>query len=453
MKLLLRFQLCVLPLWCVLCLSLTSCHSSDSRSSFDVYAALAQCHRQVDRSLAQLSASGTIDTTMMPRNILPGDTAWSCRPLCAEEWCSGFWPGILWLDYETRLLQGCAENAGHVRRAALDATMAMHRVVDRPVLDHDLGFLMFCSAGTGLRVLKRELAMDNLPEEIREEDEAAVEIFHDLCLRAADSLATLFRPTVGTILSWPRNVPLFGGHNTIMDNMINLELLVWASREQQSKPIVSQQLLNIATSHATTTLKNHFRNDGTCYHVAVYDTLNGHFIRGVTHQGLADSSTWARGQAWAVYGFTMMACLTSDASYQEQACRAADAFLSHLPSDHIPFWDFDDPRIATSPTTPCGQSDTTAPRDASAAAIVASALLELSHMAERKDYHTAAINILKSLSSEQYQASDQNSAFLLHSTGSLPANSEVDIPIIYADYYYLEALNRYLETEVLPKSN
>ncbi|MCR5180202.1 MAG: glycoside hydrolase family 88 protein [Bacteroidaceae bacterium] len=438
------FHVCALTLWCTLILGLTACQSQNSTPSLDVDAALAQCHRQVDRALAQLSASGAIDTTMMPRNIPAGDSAWSCRPLCSEEWCSGFWPGILWLDYEARLLQDGGAEAAHVRRAALDATKAMHRVVDRPVLDHDLGFLVFCSAGTGMRVLERELSREGLPEEMRREDEEAMALYRTLCRQAADSLATLFRPAVGTILSWPRNVPLFGGHNTIMDNMINLELLMWASHEYPSDPSHNERLRNIALSHATTTLNNHFRPDGTCYHVAVYDTLDGHFLRGATHQGLADSSTWARGQAWAVYGFTMMARLTGDTSYLQQACSAADAFIAHLPEDRVPFWDFDDPRNVTSPATPCGESDTTAPRDASAAAIVASALLELSPLAQRDDYRTTALEMLSSLSADNYQAADQNCAFLLHSTGSLPANSEVDIPIIYADYYYLEALNRLL---------
>ncbi|MCR4994395.1 MAG: glycoside hydrolase family 88 protein [Bacteroidales bacterium] len=418
------------------------------RSAFDVDAALDQCHRQINRALVTFDKDFSLKDPVMPRNVQPGDSVWSCRPLCAEEWCSGFWPGILWLDYEARRLAYAPESDYvNVRHAAIGATEAMKRILDRPVLDHDLGFLIFCSAGTGMRVLQRELSDPLLPDDVRESDEKFVEEYSNLCMRAADSLATLFRPAVGTILSWPRNVEKFGGHNTIMDNMINLELLCWTQRPEH---------LKIAISHASTTLKHHFRDDATCYHVAVYDTLDGHFIHGVTHQGLADSSTWARGQAWAVYGFTMMARemkqregYESEAdAFLQQACGAADAFISHLPADHIPFWDFDDPRIATSPgDRPSAPSSTIAPRDASAGAVVASALLELSTLVDNtttaRHYFDTAESMLQSLSSAPYQASSENCAFLLHSTGSLPANSEVDIPIIYADYYYIEALLRY----------
>lgn len=425
----------------ILCVACTSCMHV-GHTDFDVDDALAQCDRQVHRALRQLAANGPIDTTMMPRNVAAGDSAWTCRPLCAAEWCSGFWPGILWLSYE-------ATPSAEVRRAAIDATLAMHRIIDAPVLDHDLGFLMFCSAGTGWRVLQQELQRSDLDAGERAEDEAMAARFSDFCLRAADSLATLFRPTVGTFLSWPRNVPMFGGHNTIIDNMINLEMLCWAAKHG-GRP----ELKDMAVRHAETTMQHHFRPDATTYHVAVYDTLDGHFIHGVTHQGLADSSMWARGQAWAVYGFTMMARETGDARFLQQACRAADVFIQRLPDDGVPFWDFDDPRIATSPAQPAAPSESVAPRDASAAAVVASALIELSGLvdAEQKRadgttladfYFLTAERMLASLSSSAYQAEQQSCAFLLHSTGNHPKQSEVDIPIIYADYYYIEALNRY----------
>lgn len=436
----------------ILCtLLLTGCSPERQATGFDVDGALAECDRQVHRALAQLGASGAIDTTMMPRNVAPGDSAWSCRPLCAEEWCSGFWPGILWLDYEALLAAGrMDESALQVRRAAIDATMAMHRVVDRPVFDHDLGFLIFCSAGTGLRVLRQEMERTDLSRQQRAESQAAAECFRTLCLRAADSLATLFNPTVGTILSWPRNIQMFGGHNTIMDNMINLEMLCWAAEEgekaeteegkkaeAENRESVNRKLYDIAVRHAETTRRHHFRPDGTCYHVAVYDTLDGHFIHGVTHQGLADSSTWARGQAWAVYGFTTIYRFTRNEQFLEMARQAADAFLRRLQAtsdDWVPLWDFDDPRGLQ------------APKDASAACIVASSLLELQGYLgaeDRKPYYEAACNMLQDLSSDAYQAAPQSCAFLLHSTGNLPAGSEIDVPIIYADYYYLEALNRY----------
>lgn len=201
----------------------------------------------------------------------------------------------------------------------------------RPVFDHDLGFLMLCSYGNGYRL-------------------TADSGYKQILLASADSLATLFNPNVGTILSWPRNVEMFGGHNTIMDNMINLEMLFWASKNGGDK-----SLYDIAVKHAETTMNHHFRPDGTCYHVAVYDPEDGHFIKGVTHQGYSDSSTWARGQAWAVYGYTMVYRETRDKRFLDFACKVTDAYLERLPEDMVPYWDFDDPAIPQ------------APRDASAA--------------------------------------------------------------------------------------
>lgn len=450
----------LLPLLLLPLLAWEGCTRQTTHQNLDAASALTYCDQQVHRALAQLSASGAIDTTLMPRNIAVGDSAWSCREVCAEEWCSGFWPGILWMDYE-------AASAPDVRRAALDATQAMHRIVDRPVFDHDLGFLIFCSAGTGMRVLTKELQRTDLSAEERAEDEAALAQYRDFCLRAADSLATLYNPTVGTILSWPRNIERFGGHNTIMDNMINLEMLCWAANQLSEDSVHSRQLYDIAVTHAKTTMQNHFRPDCTSYHVAVYDTLDGHFIHGVTHQGYADHSMWARGQSWAIYGFTMMtrevrqSKVATDKSIAEDflrmACGAADAYLAQLPADYVPYWDFSDPRIATSPSIPAPPSETIAPRDASAAAVVASALLELSTLvaddalapdgttARSAYYRDAAEKMLNSLTSDAYKSGQQNSAFLLHSTGNHPKNSEIDIPIIYADYYFIEALLRYKE--------
>ena len=434
----------------VVACALATCQHKDAPTSFDVDAALSQCSKQLRRTMSQLSATGHIDTTMMPRNVASGDTAWSLRPVCAEEWCSGFWPGILWMGYQVeseRQLSGSGSAdderyLSSLKKAAVESTVAMRRIVDAPVFDHDLGFLIFCSAGTGLRVLDAELQRKDLPADVRAADEAAADVFRTLCLRAADSLATLFRPNVGTILSWPRNIQMFGGHNTIMDNMINLELLCWAGHT------------DIAIRHAATTMQHHFRPDGSSYHVAVYDTLTGDFIRGVTHQGYADSSMWARGQAWAIYGFTTMYRFTREQRFLSMAERAADIFLKRLgetSDDWVPYWDFDDPRIHD-PKAP-------RPKDASAAAVVASALLELCQYAgqgldEAADstedgghagskYFVAAEEMLRCLASSEYQAGKANPAFLLHSTGNLPAGSEIDVPIVYADYYYLEALLRY----------
>ena len=278
-----------------------------------------------------------------------------------------------------------------------------------PAYDHDLGFLMFCSYGNGYRLTHNEA-------------------YRKVILRSADALAELFNPKAGTILSWPRNVEMLGGHNTIMDNMINLEMLFWASKNGGDK-----NLYDIAVSHADTTMKYHFRPDYTSYHVAVYDTLTGHFIKGMTHQGYSDSSMWARGQAWAIYGYTVVYRETQDPKYLDFVQRVTDVYLKRLPDDYIPYWDFDDPAIPY------------APRDASAACVVASALLELSgYVSPEKGstYREAALRMLESLSSDKYQCGKQKPAFLLHSTGHYPNGSEIDASIIYADYYYIEALLR-----------
>lgn len=370
---------------------------------FDVDEALSYCDGQVRRTLAELKGKDdSIDYTMMPRNIADSLDSWHCRRAAKEEWCSGFWPGILWYDYE-------ATGDEAVRKEAERFTASLKFLSETPAFDHDLGFLVFCSYGNGYRLTHN-------PE------------YKQVLLNTADTLATLFNPRVGTILSWPRNVALYGGHNTIMDNMINLELLFWAAKNGGDP-----YLAEIAVSHADTTMKYHFRPDYSSYHVAVYDTLSGRFLRGVTHQGYADSSMWARGQAWAIYGYTVVYRETRDERYLDFVQKVADVYLKRLPEDYIPYWDFDDPAIPD------------APRDASAACVVASALLELSTYLpgdKGEEYRAAAINMLASLSSDHYRCGDAKPAFLLHSTGHKPAGSEIDASIIYADYYYIEALLR-----------
>jgi unsaturated chondroitin disaccharide hydrolase len=214
-----------------------------------------------------------------------------------------------------------------------------------------------------------------------------------------------------------------------MDNMINLELLFWASENGGSK-----NLYDIAVKHAETTMQNHFRDDYSSYHVVVYDTSTGKKIRGITHQGHSDSSMWARGQAWAIYGYTMVYRETTDGKFLDFAQKVTDVYLKNLPEDLVPYWDFNAPDI---PVTP---------KDASAAAVVASALLELSTLVEDKtkaeEYRKKAEKMLASLSSNKYQSGTINNAFLLHSTGHKPNAGEIDASIIYADYYYIEALLR-----------
>ena len=360
--------------------------------------ALDYCISQTERSLEMLQP---YDYMMSPRNIAPGDSVWHQRPVSEELWTEGFWPGILWYAYEYSRDESILE-------AAKGYTEVLEFLSQQPAYDHDLGFIMFCSYGNGYRLTGDER-------------------YKDIIIATAERLSELYNPAVGTMLSWPREVPTFGGHNTIMDNMINLETLFWAA-ENGGRP----ELRDIAIAHADTTMKYHFREDGSCYHVAVYDAETGEFMRGCTHQGYADDTMWARGQSWAIYGYTMCYRFTKDPRYLDFACKVTDVYLKGLPEDMVPYWDFNDPMIPN------------ASKDASAAAVVASALIELSGYVEGdkgQQYLDDAKAMLESLHSN-YRSGDINPSFLLHSTGHRPAGSEIDYSIIYADYYYIEALLR-----------
>jgi len=361
---------------------------------------IAYCTSQIHKTLSQLPADSVKN---IPRSILSGQQQWQF--INYQDWCSGFWPGILWYAYEGTHDQKFKTQADKFSRELTPLSTMK-------AFDHDLGFQIFNSFGNGYRLTKN-------PD------------YKKIILASAGTLATLFNPKAGTILSWPRPVPNmeWPQHNTIIDNMINLEMLFWASKNGGDK-----RLYDIAVSHAKTTMKNHFRPDYTSYHAVVYDKETGKKIKGVTHQGYADDSMWARGQAWAIYGYTMCYRETKDPLFLDFAQKVTDVYLQRLPADLIPYWDFSDPAIPK------------APRDASAAAVVSSALLELSTFTKDKikanTYRDKAEQMLTSLSSLQYQSRQKNSAFLLHSTGHKPNGSEVDASIIYADYYYLEALLR-----------
>lgn len=386
-------------------------------SEFDIDEQIRYCEGQATKTLKLVPN----DSSSLPRNIAPDSREW--RFTSYKDWTSGFWPGTLWYLYEGTENPEWETQADKFSRYLTPLSVS-------PAHDHDLGFQVFNSFGNGYRLTGN-------PE------------YKDIILKTADTLATLFNPNVGTILSWPRDVPNmeWPQHNTIMDNMINLELLFWASKNGGTK-----SLYDLAVSHADVTMANHFRPDYTSYHVVVYDRETGVPIKKVTHQGYADDSMWARGQGWAIYGYTMVYRETADKKYLDFVQKAADVFLERLPDDLIPYWDFNAPNIPDEP------------RDASAAALVASALLELSTYVEdaqkAKHYVETAENMLIELT-ENYQSGDENSAFLLHSTGHKPAGSEIDYSINYADYYYIEALLRLkrhkagipLGESLLPKTN
>ena len=320
-------------------------------------------------------------------------------------WTSGFFPGVLWYLYEVSgddSLKMYAEN--FTRRVEKEQYTTDN---------HDVGFMLYCSFGNGLRLTGNEE-------------------YAQVLLQGARSLSTRFRPQVGCIRSWDWNREVWQ-YPVIIDNMMNLELLSWASKYSGDSTFVK-----IACSHADVTMKHHFRPDYSSYHVISYDTISGQPEKKNTCQGYAHESSWARGQAWALYGYTMLARETGEERYREQAMQIARFIMDHprLPEDKIPYWDFDAPDIPD------------ALRDASAGAIMASAFIELSQLTEG-DFSKRCLSVaetqLKTLSSPEYLAEPgTNCHFILkHSVGNFPGKSEVDVPLTYADYYYVEALVRY----------
>jgi len=340
--------------------------------------------------------------SVMPRSYVQAtgksvtsDTKW---------WCSGFYPGTLWYLY-------AYTKDENIRKEA-EKRLGILEKEKYYTGNHDLGFMIYCSFGTAYKYT-------NNPA------------YKDVVAIAAKSLSTRYRPQIKSIQSWNSRDIL--KCPVIIDNMMNLELLHWVS-DHGGDPVFKE----IAVTHANTTIANQFRPDNSSVHVVDWDLNTGTVLKKITWQGAADSSAWSRGQTWGFYGYTMMYRFTKNKTYLAQAKKIARFLLSHprLPSDKVPYWDFDAPGIPN------------VPRDASSAAIMASALLELGQYttgAEKKEYIETAETILMSLSSEAYRAKlGQNGGFILmHSVGSLPHKSEVDAPLTYADYYFIEGLTRY----------
>ncbi|WP_210520137.1 glycoside hydrolase family 88 protein [Hymenobacter terricola] len=319
----------------------------------------------------------------------------------ARDWTSGFFPGYLWL---------LSEASGDAKWQAAAKTYTANIEQEKTNgTTHDMGFKVYCSFGTGYRLTK---------------DPA----YREVILTAARTLSTRFNPKVGTLRSWDHHRDLWK-FPVIIDNMLNLELLFAATRLSGDS-----SFYKIAVSHANTTMRNHFRPDFSSFHVVDYDSATGRVIRRMTHQGAADESAWARGQGWALYGFTMCYRETKNPAYLAQAEHVAQFILNHpnLPKDLIPYWDFNAPNIPNEP------------RDASAGAVIASALYELSTYSRNGTfYRRQADKMMQSLARHYSARPGRSHGFLLlHSTGMKPANSEVDVPLSYADYYYLEALLR-----------
>jgi unsaturated chondroitin disaccharide hydrolase len=322
----------------------------------------------------------------------------------SEWWCSGFYPGSLLYLYEQ------THDASLKKEA--DRILKVLEKEQYNKTTHDLGFMMFCSFGNANRL------------------QPTAE-YKQVLLNSAKSLSTRFDPKLGVIKSWDSKNP--SDYLVIIDNMMNLELLFWATEVTGDS-----SFYKIAVTHADNTIKNHYRADNSSYHVVNYNkTQPGSIQRKHTAQGYADESAWARGQAWGLYGFTVMYRATKDKKYLDQANKISDFILNHpnFPKDKIVYWDFNAPNIPD------------ALRDVSAATIMASAWLELAGYATPKAaqrYLSTAKEILLNLNTEKYKAKPgTNGGFILkHSVGHLPANSEVDVAISYADYYYIEALSR-----------
>jgi unsaturated chondroitin disaccharide hydrolase len=344
------------------------------------------------------SVSSLKDTLRFPRTTSPDG---KLKTVPSNDWTSAFYAGNLWYMYDLTKDKKW-ELAARRWTAGLEKEKYNTHT-------HDLGFMLYCSFGNGLR-------LTNDPA------------YKQILIQGAKSLSTRFNKKAGVIRSWDHGKWKFP---VIIDNMMNLEFLFWATRVTGDS-----SFYDIAVTHANTTLKNHFRADNSSYHVIDYDTLTGAVIAKATAQGYADESAWARGQAWGLYGYTVTYRETKDIRYLDQAVKIAEFFLNHpnLPKDKVPYWDFNALNI------------TSEERDASAAAIAASGLLELSGYVKNGDkYKKAAEDMLISLSSPAYLAAvgTNNNFILMHSVGHKPAKSEIDVPIVYADYYYIEALIRY----------
>lgn len=379
---------------------------------------LASCSRQepmealIDRVFTVAEQQYTNMDTRLTEKTLP-------RTLSAEGefvpsniywWCSGFYPGSLWYIYEyTR--NDAVKALAEKNTLKLDSIQYVTR-------DHDVGFQLNCSYGNAFRLTGNEA-------------------YKQVLYQGAKSLSTRFQPTAGVIRSWDFvRKGCDWKFPVIIDNMMNLELLFEATKLSGDSTYY-----NVAVAHADRTLQEHFRPDGSCYHVIDYSIEDGTVRHRQTAQGYADESAWSRGQAWAIYGYTVCYRETHDRKYLDQALKTFRFMKDNknMPADLIPYWDMDAPNIPNEP------------RDASSASVIASALYEISTYPVENplSYKEYADKIMESLSSPDYTAPlGENGRFLLmHSVGSIPHNSEIDVPLNYADYYYLEALQRKINLE------
>ncbi len=386
----------------LVCIIIASCNQSPSNEGF-VKSDMELAALQLEAAITHVPDSIKVYS---PRTIKNGKVNYITHIL---DWAVGFFPGSLWYMYDYSQDGKWKQQAERFTNAIEDAKFN--------TAHHDVGFVIQTSFGNGYRLTKNKH-------------------YEDVMVQAALSLSTRFDPRVGCILSWDANKGWQGQRGwqypVIIDNMMNLELLFNATRFTGDS-----SFYKIAVSHADVTMKNHYRPDYSSYHVVDYDSITGIARNHHTAQGYAHESAWSRGQAWGLYGYVMCYRETGYKRYLEQAEKIANYWLTqkNMPEDRVPYWDFDAPKIPDEP------------RDASAAAIVASALIELASFktSHSNDYFDAATKTLTSLSSPAYLAtSGKNDYFILkHCVGSIPHGQEIDVPLNYADYYFLEALMRY----------
>lgn len=383
-----------------LLLSLTGCNTPKSDCSF-IEENVSFATAQIGQEIALMEQKGAI---LNPRTIVNKETEY----VPFDDWTSGFFPGSLWYLYKLTKDEKWSKVAAQYTET-LDSVQYL-------TWHHDAGFMAECSYGNGYRLTQNPA-------------------YKEVLIQTAKSLSTRFRPGAGIIQSWDiKGWQAERGWTcpVIIDNMMNLELLFNATEFTGDS-----SFYKIAVSHADKTMEHHFREDYSSYHVIDYDPITGAVLHKHTAQGYAHESAWARGQAWGIYGYTVCYRYTKDPKYLEQACNIYNMIFSSptLPKDLIPYWDYNAPKIPNEP------------RDVSAAAVTASAIYELMDYISpslKDSYKAKADTILTNLSSENYRAKlGENHFFLLmHSVGSIPHGAEIDVPLNYADYYFLEALSR-----------
>ena len=365
----------------------------------EIFAKSAAHYKALDAAATPLmkKADGTV---MVPQGFKRNTHELDMRNI--QWWTSGHYPGSLWYLYEATGDEFFKERA----------TVWTENLtpISKFTGNHDIGFMMFCSFGNARRILKTDRY-----------DHLLVEAAGTLCLR--------FEPKLGVIRSWGK-VDDRKDFLVIPDNMMNLELLEWAAKAKNGE----KRFADVARSHATVTMKNHFRADGGTYHVLNYSQKDGRIQEIRRGQGASCFTAWSRGQSWAIYGYTMMYRETKDKAYLEFAQKVTDYAINHpnMPEDGIPYWDYGAP----------GEE-----RDSSAGSIMASGLLELANYVDAEKgvmYRNFAVKQLLSLASPAYfSEGDEIGHFLLkHGVGAKPSGSEIDTPLNYGDYYFLEALMR-----------